>query len=699
MKTPKRYTITAALPYANGPLHIGHVAGAYLPADIYARYLRQRGKDVIFICGSDEHGAAITIRAKQEGITPKEIVDKYDGLINEAFQRLGVSFDIYHRTSSPLHHETAQDFFKDLYNKGVFVEKESEQYYDEEFNQFLADRYIKGTCPKCDSEGAYGDQCEKCGSDLSPMDLKNPISVLSGKPPTIRTTKHWFLPLNKDEEWLNEWINEGKLDGVPHHDASLWKKNVMGQVNSWLNEGLHPRAITRDLDWGVDVPQEIEGAEGKKLYVWLDAPIGYISATKQLAESGKIDNWEQYWKDEETALIHFIGKDNIVFHSIIFPSILKAKGDFILPQNVPANEFMNLEGDKISTSRNWAVWVHEFLQDNPEKVDELRYVLASNIPESKDSEFTWEDFQTRINSELVATLGNFVNRIFVLNQKYYDGVVSNDVNSFAGLEAEVQAVFSDKKGKIETLIEQYRFREALEVYMSIARAANKFLTDYEPWKLVKTDEAKTKAVLFACTQIVATLGILAEPFLPNTSQKVKRLLNVEEWDWDDACTLDIVEVGHHLGEAQLLFQKIDAEFVAAQITKLEASKVANESNDAKEEKPSFAPIKEEIQFDDFAKMDIRIGTITEAQKVKKADRLLQLTVDMGFEVRTIISGIAEHFAPEDVVDMQVPVLCNLAPRKMRGVLSQGMILFAENSEGKLIFVSPKEAMENGGGVA
>ncbi|MBL6875255.1 MAG: methionine--tRNA ligase [Chitinophagales bacterium] len=692
MKDAKRYTVTAALPYANGPLHIGHLAGAYLPADIYARYLRLIGKDVVFICGSDEHGAPITIRAKQEGVSPQQIVDKYHAQMKHSFEKVGISFDIFHRTSSDIHHETAQEFFLELYNKGVFVEQETEQFYDEEFKQFLADRYVKGTCPKCSYPEAYGDQCESCGSTLNALDLIHPISVLSGKKPKLRKTKHWYLPLDKDQEWLKEWINNGMYKGKIHHDPKEWKKNVMGQVGSWLNDGLQARAITRDLEWGVSVPPQIPGAENKKLYVWLDAPIGYISATKQLALDGKIANWEQYWKDDDTALIHFIGKDNIVFHTIIFPSILNAKGGFNLPVNVPGNEFMNLEGDKISTSRNWAIWAHEFVDEHPEKIDEFRYVLCANIPETKDSEFTWVDFQTRVNSELVAAYGNFVNRIMVLNHKYFDGVVPPSSSEYKNISDDAMLVVKDARENIAGLIEQYKFRDALDALMLVARDANKFLTTYEPWKSIKSDEKEAKAVLHACTQIVANLGVLSQPFMPQAAAKVFDMLNIEASAWSDAGGLNLIPSGHQLGNPQLLFEKIDGDFVAAQREKLKLTK--SQQTDKK-----YAPVKDEIQFDDFAKMDIRIGTIIEAKKVKKADRLLEIVVDLGFEKRTVISGIAEYFNAEDIIGKQVQVLVNLASRKMRGIESQGMILFAEDLEGKLHFVSPPHDLENGSEVA
>jgi methionyl-tRNA synthetase len=703
MNTPKRYMITAALPYANGPLHIGHVAGAYIPSDIYVKYLRLKGKDVCFVCGTDEHGAAITLRAKQENITPQEIVDKYHNTIKTAFEKMNIDFDIFHRTSAKIHHETASEFFLDLYNKDVFVEKTTEQYYDEEFNQFLADRYIKGTCPKCANEEAYGDQCEKCGSTLSPLELVNPLSTLSGKTPSLKSTTHWFLPLDKDQEWLEKWIYEGLLDGKQHHDPKTWKKNVVGQIKSWLQDGLRPRAITRDLDWGVDVPQSIKGSEGKKLYVWLDAPIGYISATKQLAKDGKIDSWEKYWQDEDTELIHFLGKDNIVFHSIIFPSILKAKGNYILPKNVPANEFMNLEGDKISTSKDWAVWVHEYVDAFPDKIDEMRYVLTANSPESKDSEFTWEDFQRRVNTELVATLGNFVNRIAVLTHKYYDGVLVNDETAYSNISEDLNAVFLTLDGnavkeEIDSLIENFKFREALDLIMLVARNANKFLTEKEPWKTIKTDEALTKAVLFGSAQIVASLGIMMQPFLPNTAKKIFSLLNMENTSWEEIANTHLLPEGHQINKAALLFSKIEDDFVAAQKEKLVAAKKAKEMENVVEEVKEFTPIKPEIQFDDFTKIDIRIGTILTAEKVKKADRLYHFTVDMGFETRSIVSGVAQHFELEDCIGKQVQVIVNLAPRVMKKIESQGMILFAEDSKGKLHFVS-SDNIEAGSEVA
>lgn len=700
MNTTKRYMITAALPYANGPLHIGHIAGAYIPSDIYVKYLRLKGNDVCYVCGSDEHGAAITIRAKQEGVSPQEIVDKYHSILKHSFEKMNIDFDIFHRTSSKLHHETAQAFFLDLYNKGKFIEKTTEQYYDEEFDQFLADRYITGECPKCQNENAYGDQCEKCGSDLSPLELVNPISTLSGKKPSLKSTTHWFLPLDQDQEWLSEWINKGILDGKAQHNPKTWKKNVMGQIKSWLQEGLRPRAITRDLNWGVDVPQNIKGAEGKKLYVWLDAPIGYVSATKQLALDGKIDNWEKYWQDENTELIHFLGKDNIVFHSIIFPSILKAKGEYVLPKNVPANEFMNLEGNKISTSKNWAVWIDEYVKEFPNKIDELRYVLTANAPETKDSEFTWEDFQTRVNSELVATLGNFINRIAVLSHKYFDGVLVNDTTAYKTIQVEVEKVFEGKNGEniqveLEQLIERFRFREALDLMMHLARNANKFLTDKEPWKTIKTNEEETKAVLFASAQIVASLGAIAQLFLPNTAKKIFDLLNVDAIQWEDIGNIHFLAEGHKINKPSLLFEKIDDQLVALQVQKLKEAKASKEKESKMTEKNEIKAIKETIQFDDFAKIDLRVGTIIAAEKVKKADRLLHFTVDMGFETRSIVSGVAEHFSIEECIGKQVQVVANLAPRTMKKIESQGMILFAEDATGKLHFVSPSTTIDNG----
>ena len=694
MTEPKRHTITAALPYANGPLHLGHIAGCYLPADIYVRFLKAKGKDVVFVCGSDEHGAAITLRAKKEGTTPQEIVNKNHAIIKKAFIDFGIDFDIYHRTSSSLHHQTAAGFFVDLNNKGSFIQETSEQFYDEEHEQFLADRYVTGTCPKCGSPGAYGDQCEKCGSSLSPTDLINPKSTLSGKTPVLKETSHWYLPMNKHEKWLKEWIETGELDGIQQHDPNEWRKQVIGQCKSWIDNGLQPRSITRDLDWGVQVP--VEGAEGKVLYVWFDAPIGYISATKQWAIDHN-KNWEDYWKSNETELIHFIGKDNIVFHCIIFPIILKEHGDYILPTNVPANEFLNLEGDKISTSRNWAVWLHEYLEDFPGKEDELRYVLTSISPETKDSEFTWKDYQARVNNELVAILGNFVNRVLVLMHKYYDGKLP--ISSMGSYENQylkkeqvdillhnIDPIISSINNKIES----FKFRDAQTDAIEIARIGNKYLADAEPWKKYKKgeDNIEVAKILIFSLEITAILGEVLKPFLPKTSQKILNLLNIDNVDTK---TFENFQVNHQLNKPELLFQKIEDEAIEAQIQKLKATTV-QQSN------PKAKPMKEEITFDDFTKMDIRVGTILAAEKHPDADKLLKLTVDTGIDKRTIVSGIAEHYNPEDIIGKQVSVLINLAPRKIRGIESQGMILMAENNEGNLAFVSPEKAIDNGGEV-
>lgn len=679
----KRYTITSALPYANGPLHIGHLAGAYIPGDIFVRYLRLNDKDVVYVCGSDEHGAAITIRAKKEGITPQEIIDKYNTQIKESFEEFGISFDIYHRTSEPIHHALSQEFFLNLYEKGEFIEKFSEQYYDEDFNQFLADRYIVGTCPNCKSEGAYGDQCEKCGTSLSPTDLINPISTLSGKTPVLRKTKHWYLPLDKYQPWLEKWLIEGKKD--------VLKSNVFGQCQSWLKSGLQPRSMTRDLDWGVDVP--LKEAAGKKLYVWLDAPIGYISATKQWAiDNGK--NWEDYWKKQEnpeddSCLIHFIGKDNIVFHCIIFPAILHAHGEYILPDNVPANEFLNLEGDKLSTSRNHAVWLHEYLEEFPGKQDELRYVLTSILPETSDSEFTWKDFQARVNNELVAIFGNFVNRVMVLSHKYFDGKVLSgsplnevDQNVFAEL-----AKFPDA---ITGSIQQYRFREALAQFMNVARLGNKYLADEEPWKVIKTDEERVKTVLNVATQIVANLAVLAQPFLPKTATKLFEMLDFSQVNWADAGKANLIADEHQLSEVQLLFEKITDEQVEFQLNKLAEAKIANAAANVKTE-----PAKANIAFEDFTKLDIRVGTILEAEKVAKTKKLLKIKIDTGIDQRTVVSGIAEFFSPEDIIGKQVSILVNLEPRDIKGITSQGMILMAEDADGRLDFVNPTSFIKPG----
>lgn len=686
-KLNNRYTITAALPYANGPLHIGHIAGAYLPADIFVRYLRLRKKEVAFMCGSDEHGAAITIRAKKEGITPNAIIDKYHELNKKTFEKFGIAFDMYHRTSEPSHHELSQEFFTKLYEKGEFEERESEQYFDEEFNQFLADRYITGTCPKCNNPGAYGDQCEKCGSSLNPTDLINPVSTLSGKTPVLKKTTHWFLPLDKYQEWMEKWLVEGK--------KGKWKSNVYGQCSSWLNQGLQARAMTRDLDWGVDVP--LKGAEGKKLYVWLDAPIGYISATKQWAkDTGK--DWEKFWKKQEnpeddSTLIHFIGKDNIVFHCIIFPVILHAHGDYILPENVPANEFLNLEGDKLSTSRNWAVWLHEYLEDFPGKEDVLRYALAATLPETKDSEFTWKDFQTRNNSELVAIFGNFINRAVVLTHKYYDGKVPERGEWF-DYDQEILDELKGYPDLIEEKIVNYKFREALAHMMEFARLGNKYLAETEPWKLQKENPERVKTIMNLALQIAANLSIVCEPFLPFTATKLRKMLNIEAYEWDLAGSADLLEAGHQINKAELLFEKIEDKTVEEQVNKLEEAKKANAGGS-----PKVEPMKEEIKFEDFMKMDMRVGTVLTAEKVKKSNKLLKLTIDTGLDKRTILSGIAKHFKAEEVVGKQVTVLVNLAPRPMMGEVSEGMVLMAEDSEGNLQFVQPGAEVNPGSTIA
>ncbi|MCY4778243.1 methionine--tRNA ligase [Sphingobacterium sp. UT-1RO-CII-1] len=681
-----RFTITSALPYSNGPLHIGHLAGAYIPGDIFVRFLRLKNKDVVYVCGSDEHGAAITIKAKKEGVTPKEIIDKYNALIKESFEEFGIQFDIYHRTSEQIHHELSQEFFTNLYEKGEFVEKFSEQYYDEEFNQFLADRYIVGTCPHCHSEGAYGDQCEKCGTSLNPTDLINPKSTLSGKTPVLKETKHWYLPLDKYQPWLENWLIEGKKD--------VLKSNVFGQCQSWLKFGLQPRSMTRDLDWGVDVP--LEEAIGKKLYVWLDAPIGYISATKQWALDNR-KNWEDYWKtqqnpEEDSTLIHFIGKDNIVFHCIIFPAILHAHGDYILPQNVPANEFLNLEGDKLSTSRNHAVWLHEYLQEFPGKQDELRYVLTSILPETSDSEFTWKDFQARVNNELVAILGNFVNRVMVLSHKYFNGLVSIG-SVLTDHDQTILAELEKFPKEIEKSLTQYRFREALSHFMNIGRLGNKYLADEEPWKIYKEDEERVKTVLYVAAQIVANLSLIAQAFLPKTADKLLSMLNLQAQDWNKVGSDSLLENGHKLGESQLLFEKITDEQVAFQLQKLADAKALNVL-----EATTVEPAKPNISYDDFLKMDIRIGTIIEAEKVAKTKKLLKLKVDTGIDQRTIVSGIAEFFSPEDIVGKQVSILVNLEPRNIKGITSQGMILMAEDTDGRLDFVNPKTSIKEGSSV-
>jgi methionyl-tRNA synthetase len=677
---PQRYTVTAALPYANGPVHIGHLAGVYLPADIYVRYLRANGRDVKFICGSDEHGVPITIRAQKEGVTPQQVVDKYHAIIRDSFQEFGVSFDIYSRTSSQTHSEVASGFFKKLYDEGKFIEQVSEQYYDEKAGQFLADRYIVGTCPNCGNDNAYGDQCEKCGTSLSPTELISPRSMLSGNQPVLRETKHWYLPLDQYEPWLREWIVEGHK-----HD---WKTNVYGQCKSWIDQGLHPRAVTRDLDWGVPVP--VPGAEGKVLYVWFDAPIGYISATKDLLP----DTWETYWKDKGTKLVHFIGKDNIVFHCIIFPAMLKAHGEYILPDNVPANEFLNLEGDKISTSRNWAVWLHEYLQDFPGKADVLRYVLCANAPETKDNDFTWKDFQARNNNELVANLGNFINRAVVLTHEFFGGKVPA-AGAFTAQDEEVLQHLAEFPKRIGDLIENYRFRDALNELMNLTRAGNKYLADTEPWKLIKTDEARTGTVLHVALQLAASLVTLLEPFLPESASRLGRMLGHEQGTWQAAGRANALPAGHQIGEAALLFDKIEDATVEAQVQKLLDTKQANELANA-----VAAPAKPDISFEEFQTMDLRVGTILSAEKVAKTKKLLKLSVDLGFEEpRTIVSGIAEHFVAEALVGQQVQVLLNLAPREIKGIQSQGMLLMAENADGSLSLMQPSSHVRPGSGIA
>ena len=703
----KRHTVTAALPYANGPLHIGHLAGCYIPADIYVRYLRSKGEDVKFICGSDEHGVPITIKAKKEGITPQQVVDKYHKMMGDSFKEFGISFDIYSRTSSKVHHETASAFFKTLYDKGVFKEEETEQYFDEKANQFLADRYIIGTCPNCGNENAYGDQCERCGSTLNPTDLINPRSTLSGEKPVFKKTRNWFLPLDKMQPQIEAYVDSHKE----------WKTNVFGQCKSWLKAGLQPRAMTRDLDWGVKVP--VDGADGKVLYVWFDAPIGYISATKELAPlppkggntkhtnpekdisdgnsplQGAGGAWELYWKDKETKLVHFIGKDNIVFHCIIFPAMLMAEGSYILPENVPANEFLNLEGDKISTSRNWAVWLHEYLLEFKDKQDVLRYTLCANAPETKDNDFTWKDFQAKNNNELVAILGNFVNRTLVLTHKYYEGKVPAAAE-YTKSDLLLLEEISKFPAKISASIEQYRFREALAELMNLARAGNKYLADNEPWIVIKTDAVRVQTVMNLSLQICANLAVLMEPFLPFTAKKLSTMLDLNpDFKWKDANRTDLLAAGHQINTADLLFDKIEDETITAQVKKLEDSKKMNEEN-SQSAQSSIQPAKSDITFDEFAKMDIRVGTILEAERVPKTDKLMKLLIDTGIDKRTVVSGIAVYYKPEDIIGQQVSILANLAPRKIKGIESQGMILMAENSKGELSFVSPtKPNTENG----
>ena len=704
-QNPKRYTITAALPYTNGPIHIGHLAGVYVPSDIYSRYLRLQGKDVAFICGSDEHGVAISMKAKKEGITPQEVIDKYDGMIRKSFLDFGISFDNYSRTSAKIHHDTASEFFRKLYDDGKFIEEVTEQLYDAKADQFLADRFVTGTCPKCGNPEAYGDQCENCGSTLNATDLGNPKSTITGEIPILKKTKHWFLPLDRYDDFLREWILVGHKND--------WKPNVYGQVKSWIDGGLEARAVTRDLDWGIDVP--VEGAEGKKLYVWFDAPIGYISSTKEwAAREGK--EWEPYWKSDDTKLVHFIGKDNIVFHCIIFPVMLRAEGSYILPDNVPANEFLNLEGNKLSTSKNWAVWLHEYLEDFPNKQDVLRYALTSNAPETKDNDFTWKDFQARNNNELAAIFGNFIHRVVVLTNKYYDGIVP-EPNDFSEVDTATLTELKAYPAVISSSIERYRFREALGELMNVARLGNKYLADEEPWKVMKNDPERVKTQMYVALQIATALRVLCEPFLPFTAAKLENILNTHKiktrlagiddfemrninlknvtldkiltWDTvrDDS---DLLSAGHQIGEAQILFAQIEDSEIQQQVDKLEATKTANTAENKKME-----PQKEAIQFEDFAKMDLRVGTILEAEKMPKANKLLILKVDTGIDVRTIVSGIAESFSPKEIVGKKVTVLVNLTPRNLRGVESQGMILMTNNAEGKLVFVNTDTEAPNG----
>ena len=679
--TAKRYTITAALPYTNGPIHIGHLAGVYVPADIYSRYLRAQKKDVAFICGSDEHGVAISIRARKEGVSPKEIIDKYDGMIRKSFDQLGISFDNYSRTSAPIHHETASDIFSKMHTAGQFVEEVTEQLYDPEAKQYLADRFVTGTCPKCNHTEAYGDQCEQCGSSLNATELINPKSTLSGAEPILKETKHWFLPLDQYEDFMKEWVIEGHKED--------WKPNVYGQVKSWVDEGLRPRAVTRDLDWGIPVP--VEGADGKVLYVWFDAPIGYISSTKEWAAKNNKD-WEPYWKDEETSLVHFIGKDNIVFHCIIFPCILKAAGDYILPENVPANEFLNLEGNKISTSKNWAVWLHEYLEEFPGHEDVLRYVLTANAPETKDNDFTWKDFQARNNNELVAIFGNFINRVSVLTQKYYDGSVPARKNQTPE-DKEALDKMRAFPAIIGDSIERFRFREASQELMNLARLGNKYLADQEPWKIIKVDPERVETIMNIALQIAATLATVSEPFLPHSALKLRTILNITNpTEWNAvATTEDLLIAGHVIGSQELLFAKVEDSSIQAQLERLEDTKKNNA-----EANFELTPEKENISFEQFNAMDLRTGTVIEAEKIKKTKKLLNLKVDLGFEIRTIVSGIAESYTPEEMIGKKVTVLANLASRTIKGVESQGMLLMTENKEGKLIVIGPEDAsIDNG----
>ena len=673
-KNFKRTTVTSALPYANGPVHIGHLAGVYVPADIYVRYLRLKKEDVLFIGGSDEHGVPITIRAKKEGITPQDVVDRYHKIIKDSFEEFGISFDVYGRTTSKVHRETASEFFRTLYDKGEFVEKTSMQYYDEEAHTFLADRYITGECPHCHAEGAYGDQCEKCGTSLSPTDLINPKSAISGSKPVMRETKHWYLPLDKHEAWLRQWILE---------DHKEWRNNVYGQCKSWLDMGLQPRAVSRDLDWGIPVP--VEGAEGKVLYVWFDAPIGYISNTKELLP----DSWETWWKDPETRLVHFIGKDNIVFHCIVFPAMLKAEGSYILPDNVPSNEFLNLEGDKISTSRNWAVWLHEYLRDFPGKQDVLRYVLTANAPETKDNDFTWKDFQARNNNELVAVYGNFVNRALQLTQKYYDGVVPA-CGELTEYDRQTLDEFKDVKAKVEELLDAFKFRDAQKEAMNLARIGNKYIADSEPWKVVKTDPERVKTVIYISLQLTANLAIAFEPFLPFSSEKLRKMLNMESFEWNRLGRTDLLQAGHRLAKPDLLFEKIEDDVIEAQVQKLLDTKKANEEANYKAK-----PVRENIAFEDFQKLDIRVGTVLECTKVPKADKLLCFKIADGLENRTIVSGISKFYKPEELVGKQVCFIANLAPRKLKGIESQGMILSALNYDESLSVITVDREVKPG----
>jgi methionyl-tRNA synthetase len=676
MGNTKRHTLTAALPYTNGPIHIGHLAGVYVPADIYARYLRNKKEDVVFICGSDEHGVAISMKARKEGISPQEVIDRYHAMIDQSFQEFGISFDHYSRTSAQIHHQTASEFFTTLHKNNDFIEEVTEQLYDSEAQQFLADRFVTGTCPKCQYEEAYGDQCEQCGSSLNATELINPTSTLSGAVPTLKETKHWFLPLDRYQDFLKEWILEGH--------ANNWKPNVYGQVKSWLDDGLKPRAVTRDLDWGIPVP--VKGAEGKVLYVWFDAPIGYISATKEWARLKGVD-WEPYWKDENTELIHFIGKDNIVFHCIIFPAILKAEGNYILPKNVPANEFLNLEGNKLSTSKNWAVWLHEYLNDFPDQQDALRYALTANAPENKDNDFTWKDFQARNNNELVAIYGNFINRVLVLTQKYYDGKVPTP-NAFTDADLSVLAALKKAPKTIGDSLDRFRFREASQLMMNLARAGNKYLAEEEPWKLIKTAPERVQTIMYVAVQVAAGLSVLSEPFLPFSSKKLKNMVALPEaCDWKQVgLKNELIPSQTQLGKSALLFSKIEDDAIQIQLDKLEATKLKNN-----EEALQVTPVKETVSFEDFTKLDLRVGTILSAEKVAKTKKLLALKLNIGSETRTIVSGIAEDYTPEEVVGKTVSVLVNLAPRTLRGVESQGMILMTENAEGKLVFVTPSEA--------